>query len=198
MKWEYLLESADPDGLVSPLRGDEGRGAANRARQISRWVSSGRLTRLRRGLYVVNAPYRARLPHPFRMAGRLVEPSYVSLESALAFRGVTESASSVISSVTTRRTAAYDTPLGRFRYQVVKPALFGGYEELELPDGQLAHVATAEKALVDLLYLSPPATISRRLAELGIPRAAGISWGRVVAMVDDLRITRLSREVRGL
>ena len=80
----------------------------------------------------------------------------------------------------------------------MKPALFGGYEEFELPDGQVALVAGAEKALVDLLYLAPPGTLARTLAELGIARSSSLSWGRVVAMVDELENTRLSREVRGL
>jgi hypothetical protein len=198
MKWDELLEEADSDGLVTPPRRGSPLEAANRARQVARWVAGGRLTRLRRGLYVVNAPYRVRVPHPFRIAARLVEPSYVSLESALAYRGVGDKVSAEVSSVTTRRTTAYETPLGRFRYRVVKPALFGGFDELELPDGQIAPVATAEKALVDLLYLAPPGTLARQLAELGIPRSSALSWGRVVAMIDELEISRLSREVRGL
>ena len=198
MRWESFLEAADPDGLVSTPSTGSRLAAASCARQVSRWVASGRLTRLRRGLYVVNAPYRARLPHPFRIAARLVAPSYVSLASALAFRGVGQRVSSTLTSVTTARTASYDTPLGSFRYRVVKPPLFRGFEELELPDGGVALVASAEKALVDLFYLSPPEALSRRLAELGVSRSAKLSWGRVVAMIDELGIARLSREVRAL
>ncbi len=198
MKWEAFLEAADADGLVSPPKLADRVEAASSARQVARWVSGGRLTRLRRGLYVVNAPYRARTPHPLRIAGRLLEPSYVSLHAALAFRGVSATPSRVVSSVTTRRTASFETPLGRFAFHVVKPALFGGYEEVELPDGQLASVATAEKALVDLLYLESPGALSRTLAELDLRRSSTLSWGRVVAMIDELGNARLSREVRGL
>jgi predicted transcriptional regulator of viral defense system len=57
-------------------------------RQISRWVKVGRLHQLRRGLYALAPPYQKIVPHPFLVANRLVQGSYVSLQSALAHYGM--------------------------------------------------------------------------------------------------------------
>ena len=39
-------------------------------RQLSRWVTAGRLYRLRRGLYALAPPFQKVLPHPFLVANR--------------------------------------------------------------------------------------------------------------------------------
>lgn len=41
-------------------------------RQLSRWVRASRLIQLRRGVYLLAAPYRRVEPHPFVVAGHLV------------------------------------------------------------------------------------------------------------------------------
>ena len=56
-------------------------------RQLSRWTAAGYLYQVRRGLYALAPPYRKVEPHPFLAANRIVRPSYVSLQSALAFHG---------------------------------------------------------------------------------------------------------------
>ncbi|MEZ4555099.1 MAG: hypothetical protein R2854_01360 [Caldilineaceae bacterium] len=43
-----------------------------------------RIMQLRRGLYFIAAPYQKQRPHPFLVANRLLQPSYVSMQSALA------------------------------------------------------------------------------------------------------------------
>ena len=53
-------------------------------RQLDRWVKSGRLIQLRRGVYSVAPPYQADAPHPFLLANHLRKSSYVSLQSALS------------------------------------------------------------------------------------------------------------------
>jgi len=61
----------------------------------------------------------------------------------------------VVTSVTTARPAYWDTPLGSYDFRHVKADLFRGYRLVELSPGQRAFVATAEKALLDLVYLQP-------------------------------------------
>jgi len=55
--------------------------------QLTRWVNSGRIYQLRRGLYAIAPPYQKSHPHPFLVANRLQRASYVSLQSALACNG---------------------------------------------------------------------------------------------------------------
>ncbi|MBW6469220.1 MAG: hypothetical protein K0B85_08705 [Coriobacteriia bacterium] len=125
------------------------------ASQLSRWVASGKLVSLRRGVYAVARPYRRREPHAFEVANVLVRPSYVSLESALAHYGLIPDAVYMTTSVTTARTSRHQTPLGDFDYRHVSPAFMWGYTAVRLTsDGTpSALVARPEKALLDLVYL---------------------------------------------
>ena len=123
-------------------------------RQLCRWVRSGRLEQLRRGLYAVAPPYRKVTPHPFAVANRLVRPSYVSLQAALAFYGLIPEYAPLATSVTTRRPFEAGTSLGAFLFRHVQLDVFWGFRELELPGDQRALVATPEKALLDLVHLS--------------------------------------------
>ncbi|MEW5938850.1 MAG: type IV toxin-antitoxin system AbiEi family antitoxin domain-containing protein, partial [Chloroflexota bacterium] len=45
------------------------------SRQLSRWVSAGKIRQLRRGLYTLASPYQIVAPHPFVIANALVPGS---------------------------------------------------------------------------------------------------------------------------
>ena len=83
---------------------------ADLRRQLSRWVTSGHLVQLRRGLYALAPPYRKTEPHPFLVANRLVRGSYVSLQSALAHHGLIPEHVSVTTSVTSGRPQHRENP----------------------------------------------------------------------------------------
>ena len=124
-------------------------------RQLSRWVASGRLIQIRRGLYTLAAPYARESPSLFAVASRLRRPSYVSLESALAYHGVIPESVPVVTSVTTARPGRVETPLGDFIYRHLRRSLFWGYREIEVGRDQKAFMADSEKALLDLCCLTP-------------------------------------------
>ncbi len=123
-------------------------------RQLSRWTAAGKLVQLRRGLYALAPPYQRTAPHPFVLANHLVAASYVSAESALAFHELIPEFVPAVISVTTARPGRRDTPLGRFVFRHVRHGLFFGFRRVALGGGQRASVATAEKALLDLVHLS--------------------------------------------
>jgi hypothetical protein len=135
-------------------------------RQLSRWVTNGRLLQFRRGLYALAPPYRRTRPHPFLVANRLVRGSYVSLQSALAYHGIIPEHVPVTTSVTTGRPQRRENPLGSFAYHHVRPELLTGYRLERLGDGQEALVATPAKALADLVGLVPGADSAAYLSEL--------------------------------
>jgi predicted transcriptional regulator of viral defense system len=156
MKWANLLAHLDGRVLFETsalLAGPESPGEVRR--QLSRWVASGRLIQLRRGLYVVAPPYSTDAPSLFSVASRIRVPSCISLQSALSYHGVIPESTPVVTSVTTGRPGRFDTPLGTFLYRHLKRELFWGYLEVNVEAGQKAFVATAEKALLDLYYLTP-------------------------------------------
>jgi predicted transcriptional regulator of viral defense system len=139
---------------------------ADLRRQLSRWVASGRLVQLRRGLYALAPPYRKTEPHPFLVANRLVRGSYVSLQSALAHHGLIPEHVPVITSVTTGRPQRRENPFGSFEYHHCPPERLTGYRTERLAGGQEALVATPAKALADLIRLVPGADSQAYLAEL--------------------------------
>ncbi len=135
------------------LAGDRDPGDVRR--QLSRWTASGNILQLRRNLYTLAAPWRRVDPHPFLIANELHHPSYVSLQSALAYHGMIPEAVPVTTSVTTARPALIDTPFGRHTYRHVRSGLFFGYNRAILPQRQEALMADPEKALLDLVYFTP-------------------------------------------
>ena len=133
--------------------------------QLTRWVNSGRIIQLRRGLYAIAPPYQKTQPHPFLVANRLHRASYVSLQSALAFHGLIPETVTMTLSVTTGRPERRQTPLGIFDFRHIKTGLFFGYRMTDLGN-QNAFVATPEKALLDLVYLQPGSESSGYIQEL--------------------------------
>jgi predicted transcriptional regulator of viral defense system len=123
-------------------------------RQLSRWVSTGKLKQLRRGLYTLTPPYRQITPHPFLIANFLMPGSYVSTQSALAYYGLIPEYVAQTWSITTARPAQWG---GEYHFQHIAMPLFFGYQRVDLPQEQSAFVATPEKAILDLAHLTPHA-----------------------------------------
>jgi hypothetical protein len=135
-------------------------------RQLSRWVASGHLFQLRRGLYALAPPYRKTKPHPFLVANRLVRGSYVSLQSALAHHGLIPEHVPVTTSITTGRPQQRENAFGSFQYHHCPPQRLTGFLMERLGGGQEALVATPAKALADLIHLVPDADSIAYLSEL--------------------------------
>jgi predicted transcriptional regulator of viral defense system len=135
-------------------------------RQLSRWVTAGKLYQLRRGLYALAPPYQKVKPHPFVLANRMSRGSYVSGQAALAHYGLIPEATPVTTSVTTERPARWQTPLGDFEFRHIKPALLFGYKLTDMGNGQGAFVASPAKALLDLIHLRSAADSQDYLREL--------------------------------
>jgi len=84
----------------------------------------------------------------------LVRPSYVSLDRVLSAARVTTQPCFVLTCVTTRPTAARQTPYGRIEYRSVSRRLFWGFRPRRSTNGLTVLEAEPEKALLDLIYLS--------------------------------------------
>jgi len=167
MRFEDLLGIVEKEPVFEPgllLAGNVEPAALQR--QLTRWVSAGRLYQLRRGLYALAPPFQKRRPDPFLIANRLVRGSYVSLHSALAHYSLIPEYVPLTTSVTTGRPGLWDTPLGRYDYRHVRKDLLTGYRRTALADDQEAFLATPEKALLDLIYLTPDADSPEYLQEL--------------------------------
>ena len=167
-------------------------------RQLSRWAGNGRLYRLRRGLYALAPPYRKVKAHPFVVANRMVRPSYVSLQSALAIHGLIPESVPVTTSITTGRPGEFSTPLGTFVFRHVRTPLFQGFREFEMDTLQPAFVATPEKALLDLLYLEKGSDSEAYLAELRLEIDDGFDLEELERFSRIFRSGKVRRAVAGV
>lgn len=109
MKFDSLLSQLPPTGLFRTgdiLAGESDAKAVRR--QLDRWVKSGKVAQLRRGVYQLQKPYCASPPHPFLTANFLRRASYVSLQSALSHYGMIPEHVPVVTSITGGRSEGFD------------------------------------------------------------------------------------------
>lgn len=162
MKWREFLERYGDCPIIEPEMLYAGAANSDALQvQLSRWVAAGRLVKLARGKYLIGKAYRKVDPPVEHIANRLVYPSYVSLDYALAWYALIPETVPMVTSVTTGRPRTYETDFGTFRYRHIKRGLFWGYEAVSL-QGLECVVAYPEKALLDLFYFwNGPATGER-------------------------------------
>ncbi|MFA5204766.1 MAG: hypothetical protein WC708_10230 [Lentisphaeria bacterium] len=130
-----------------------------------RWVRNGYLVRLRQGLYAF-PEYRGKPEFAAYFAGKIYNPSYISLHSALAFYGLIPETVLQITSVTSLKTAVFKNDFGEYSYQSVRNDLMFGYVLRPWAEDRATAYATREKALLDLLYLYPFYNTEQALADL--------------------------------
>ena len=121
------------------------------SRRFYEWQKKGYIKKLSRLFYVFSDRNINEAENNF-IANKLLEPSYISLESALRYYNLIPEVVFLTTSVTTRKTKLLKTLIGDFQYRKVKEKLFFGYKIINV--GQIAYkIADPEKALLDFLYL---------------------------------------------
>jgi predicted transcriptional regulator of viral defense system len=202
MKWQALLALVADEALFSSALLLAGDVSAVLVRlQLSRWVKTGRLLQLRRGLYALAPTWRKVEPHPFLIANRLQRGSYVSLQSALAYHGVIPEHVPMVTSVGPGRPGTVRTPLGAFQFNHLAGTLLFGYSRVEIASRQFAFVASPEKALLDLVHLTPGSDSSGFLQELRLQNPASISLSTLDQLAQRSgkpKLVRAARLVRPL
>lgn len=162
-------------------------------RQLSDWTRAGKLVQLRRGLYALPEPYQPARPHEFAIANALRPASYVSLQSALAYYGLIPEHVPVTTSVTTGRPGRGDNAFGRFLYRHVAPERFFGFRYHQVAVGEWAFLAAPEKALLDLVYLTPGGDAEGFLRELRLQNLDGLDPGALEALAARFERPKLGR-----
>jgi len=128
--------------------------------KISELIKNGDLILLKRGLYIPGKNTDLIVPEPFLIANYLWGPSYVSLETALSYWGLIPERVFEIQSVTMKLSKKIKTPAGRFTYRFMPlPYYSFGIKSVKLVSGQVALVATPEKALFDKIISTSGLTL---------------------------------------
>jgi predicted transcriptional regulator of viral defense system len=79
-------------------------------------------------------------------------PSYISLQTALFHHGLISQIPQTVYAVSISKTRTYKTSVGEFSIHHIDPEFFFGFETMT---DQRLKIACPEKALLDVLYLSP-------------------------------------------
>ncbi len=195
---------------------DSVHGYAQPRMKISGMLAKGDIIRVKKGLYILGETLRRR---PFcreLLANLIYGPSYVSLEYALHYHGLTPERVETVTSVTCGRSRTFDSPVGTFSYRMIPMEAFRtGMDQVELDDGRSFLIAIPEKALADRIVADRGAGITTQkelheylLADLRIDPAnlRGLDPARLTEIAQHYRsrrvklladlITRLSKGAR--
>ena len=169
---------------IAALRGTSVGAASQALRSLER---QDVLLRVTRGVWCVPADPRF---NRFLLVNYLsgAHRAYVSFFSALHLHGLIEQIPRVVYAATTAHSHVETTPLGRYSFHQIEPRFFVGFDWYR--DNRSFLIASAEKALVDGLYISTRK--GRRfgsLPELELERNFSIRRARaLVGQISDSRI----------
>ena len=122
-------------------------------RRISEWVKKGYIKIIiNRHYYFCDKSFSE--TELFFISNKLLEPSYISLESALSYYGFIPEGVFSITAVSSKRKIKFETPLSFFTYNKIKPSMFFGYKLIKPAENEIK-MAEPEKAIIDYLYLNP-------------------------------------------
>ena len=123
--------------------------------KINAWLKRGELIRVKKGLYVFGPEARAN-PYSLELLANLIYgPSAISLRYALSYYGLIPEAVHTVTSITNKRNKQFSTPVGDFTYTYLPSAKYAlGIQLQRMPNNTHFLIASPEKALCDLIYLS--------------------------------------------
>ncbi len=127
---------------------------------LVRWQRKGYILRLRNRWYAFNDA-ESHENIEWLAANLIYAPSYISLQTALSWYNLIPEMIVSTTSVSTRKTNKFSTPMGDFDYHRIKPKLFGFGYSLEDMDAYRSEgnnsrkimVATPQKAILDFFYI---------------------------------------------
>lgn len=126
---------------------------------LVRWQEKGYILKLRNRWYAFNDA-ESHENIEWLAANLIYAPSYISLHTALSWYNLIPEMIVSTTSVSTRKTNKFSTPIGNFDYHRIKPELFGFGYILENVDtsrkekSRKIMVATPQKAILDFFYIN--------------------------------------------
>ncbi len=120
---------------------------------VTKLVGNGWLIRIKRGLYAISDfSNRGFLSlSPYIVANLLVKDSYVSFESALSYYGMFDQLTDRVISISKNRYKNVQLDSTEYSFVNIKDQFFFGWRETTI-DNKVARIATAEKALIDIIH----------------------------------------------
>lgn len=134
--------------------------------RLSEWQKKGYIKKIAKGYYIfsdseINESFL------FIVANKIFEPSYISLEMALSYYGLIPESVYGVTSVASRKTYKFASPLGQFSYHHIKPELMFGYKLVNYQSHNFK-IAEIEKAIIDYFYINSKLKTEGEFEELRI------------------------------
>lgn len=122
---------------------------------LKRSEHKGDIMRIKNGLYLMGKEYQKYSLSSFSVAGLMINPSYISLESALSYYQLIPEAVYTTTSVTLARTQKDNNDFGHFTFQHLRLKFFNhSFYQITLDSANKFLMASPLKAIVDLTYLN--------------------------------------------
>jgi len=166
-------------------------------RRLNEWQDKGYIKKIIKGYYIF-ADLELNENILFEIANRIYNPSYISLEVAFSYYHLIPDSVYGITSVSTRRTYRFNTPVSVFSYRTIKPSLFFGYKIINY-NNKGFKIARIEKALLDYFYLNPNLKTETDFASLRINNNMffnQVDEKRLYAFLEKFAQKRLEKRMR--
>ena len=129
------------------------RGYSQPKNKVSAWIKSGDLIRVKQGIYIFNPKLTDDFYSKELLASWMYGPSIISLHYALGWYSLIPEIVHDITSITTKRSKKFITPVGTFSYKHCSVKKFMvGVVSMEVLKYTNVLMATKEKAIADFLY----------------------------------------------
>jgi predicted transcriptional regulator of viral defense system len=170
--------------------------------RLSRWVSNGKLVKLRHKKYLLPEKYRRSEPAPGYISNYLYGPSYVSLRTALSIYGMIPESVYIYEAVTTKKTAKWDTPIGVFKYYSVNGKRFWGYKIYPEPKSinpqEVFMLAEPEKVFLDLFYFMKGEWTPERIGEMRFQNLSNVKKEKLLEYSNKFSSPKVERGIKNL
>jgi predicted transcriptional regulator of viral defense system len=137
-------------------------------RRLNEWQDKGYIKKVIKEYYIFS-DLEINEAVLFIIANRIFDPSYISLEMALSYHGLIPESVYGITSVSSRKTYAFNSQLAKFNYRKIKPELMFGYQLMKYQNHSFK-MAEIEKAILDFFYVNSKIKTEREFEELRINR----------------------------
>jgi predicted transcriptional regulator of viral defense system len=148
---------------VKQLLGDESLVKGTIQTALYRWMKTGKIIALKKGMYMTQHFYELHRTDPgfaSMVSAILIPWSYVSLEYILQSHGILTDVTFPVTAVTIKQTRVINNFLGIYTYRNIKENLYTGFVTTDYKGIPISQ-ATVAKALFDMLYLRSWKNIGR-------------------------------------
>lgn len=126
------------------------------ANKISSLLAKGIIIQLKKGLYILSDEYCKSSLSKEIIANHIYGPSYISLDYALSYYSLIPEKVFSVSSITTKRTRKFNTPVGIFTYRQSDSKYYSiGINIETIYDKYNFFIASPEKAICDKIVFTP-------------------------------------------